>query len=105
MNAPASLQPLGPAEIQLRCDDLSPALAFFVGTLGFRIETIFPADDPQVASLSGHGLRLRLAPGAGDPGLILLACRPGEERVLTAPNGTRVAFVDPDPPIEVPPLE
>ena len=91
-----------PAEAQLRCDDLAPALAFFVGELGFRIETIFPADAPQVASLSGHGLRLRLAPGTGDPGTIRLA---GEPRVLTAPNGTRVEFVDPDPPIAVPPLE
>jgi quercetin dioxygenase-like cupin family protein len=106
MNAPASLQPLGPAEIQLRCDDLSPALAFFVGALGFRIETIFPADDPQVASLSGYGLRLRLAPGDGDPGVIRLASRAGDSgQVLIAPNGTRVELVDPDPPIEVPPLK
>ncbi|HZZ70438.1 MAG TPA: hypothetical protein VFE18_19890, partial [Phenylobacterium sp.] len=90
-----------PAEVQLRCDDLAPALEFFVGELGFRIETIFPADDPQVASLSGHGLRLRLAPGEGDPGVIRLA---GAPRTLTAPNGARIEFVDPDPPIEVPPL-
>jgi quercetin dioxygenase-like cupin family protein len=91
-----------PGEVQLRCDHLSPALAFFVGELGFRIETIFPADDPQVASLSGHGLRLRLAPGEGDAGTLRLA---GAPRVLTAPNGTRVEFVDPDPPIEIPRLK
>jgi quercetin dioxygenase-like cupin family protein len=85
---------------------LAPALAFFVGELGFRVETIFPADAPKVASLSGYGLRLRLAPGEGDPGVIRLACRPGGgERVLIAPNGTRVELVDPDPPIEVPPLK
>jgi mannose-6-phosphate isomerase-like protein (cupin superfamily) len=90
-----------PAEVQLRCDDLAPALEVFVGELGFRIETIFPADDPQVASLSGHGLRLRLAPGEGDPGVIRLA---GAPRTLTAPNGTRIEFVDPDPPVEIPPL-
>jgi quercetin dioxygenase-like cupin family protein len=105
MNAPASLQALGPAEIQLQCADLGPALEFFVGELGFRIETIFPADDPQVASLSGHGLRLRLAPGEGDPGVIRLASRAGDAgQVLVAPNGTRVELVDPDPPIAVPPL-
>jgi quercetin dioxygenase-like cupin family protein len=91
-----------PGEIQLRCDELAPALDVFVGELGFRIETIFPADAPQVASLSGHGLRLRLAPGVGDPGVLRLA---GTPRVLTAPNGTRIEFVDPDPPIEVPPLK
>ena len=89
------------AEVQLGCEDLSPALEVFVGRLGFRIETIFPADDPQVASLSGHGLRLRLAPG-GDPGVIRMA---GKGEAFTAPNGTRIEFVDADPPIEIPPLK
>ncbi len=90
------------AEVVLPCSDLTPCLDFFVGELGFRVETIFPADDPQVASLSGHGLRLRLEPGAGDPGVIRLASdKPG---VLTAPNGTRIELIDPDPPIEVPPV-
>jgi len=89
-------------EVLLRCDDLAPSLAFFVDELGFRIETIFPADDPQVATLSGHGLRLRLEPGRGDPGVLRLA---GEPQVLTAPNGTRIEFVDPDPPVVMPPLE
>ena len=89
------------AEVVLPCSDLTPCLDFFVGELGFRVETIFPADDPQVASLSGHGLRLRLEPGAGDPGVIRLAS-PDAPRTLTAPNGTRIELVDPDPPIEVP---
>ncbi|HXA39605.1 MAG TPA: hypothetical protein VNW53_11435 [Phenylobacterium sp.] len=95
---------LGPGEVQLPCADLAPALAFFTGELGFRVETIFPADDPQVAVISGHGLRLRLAPGEGDPGVIRLAADPRPEPpILTAPNGTRIEFVDPDPPVEVPP--
>jgi len=87
------------AEVQLRCDDLDPTVAFFE-RLGFRIETIFPADNPRVASLSGHGLRLRLAP-QGDPGWIRMvgACEP-----LVAPNGTRIEFVDPNPPMTVPGL-
>ena len=97
---------LGPAEVQLPCADLGPTLAFFTGELGFRVETIFPADDPQVAVISGHGLRLRLAPGAGDPGVIRLAAEPRPDPpVLTAPNGTRIEFVDPDPPAEIPALE
>ncbi|HZZ30689.1 MAG TPA: hypothetical protein VFE10_01755 [Phenylobacterium sp.] len=96
----------GPAEVELPCADLAPALAFFTGELGFRVETIFPADDPQVAVISGHGLRLRLAPGAGDPGVIRLGAEPRPDPpVLTAPNGTRIEFVDPDPPIEVPSLK
>src|SRR5437660_116376 len=103
MNAPVSIHPSGPAEVLLPCTDLGPTLAFFVGELGFRVETILPADEPRVASLSGYGLRLRLAPGRGDPGVIRLACRPADwARELIAPNGTRVELVDPDPPIEVP---
>jgi quercetin dioxygenase-like cupin family protein len=105
MNSHAPLTATGPAEVQLPCSDLAPAHEKVQGRLGFRIETIFPADDPQVASLSGYGLRLRLAPGDGDPGLIRLAAEAAAgERTLTAPNGTRVELVDPDPPVAVPPL-
>jgi quercetin dioxygenase-like cupin family protein len=100
----APLSAGGPGEVLLRCDDLGPALAFFTGELGFRVETIFPADDPQIASLSGHGLRLRLAPGAGDVGTIRLPAPAGGARTLTAPNGTRIELIDPDPPVEIPPL-
>src|SRR5271165_4803210 len=95
------------AEAQLACDDLAPALAFFVGRLGFRVETIFPAEEPTVASLSGHGLRIRLAPGPGGAGAIRLPCRklpPRDQRVVTAPNGTLVEWVLADAPIEAPPL-
>ncbi|HET6969949.1 MAG TPA: cupin domain-containing protein [Phenylobacterium sp.] len=91
-----------PGEAQLACAELGPALDFFVGELGFRIEAIFPADDPQVATLSGHGLRLRLTPG-GDPGVLRIPS-PDAGRTLTAPNGTRIELVDPDPPLDVPPL-
>jgi quercetin dioxygenase-like cupin family protein len=52
----------------LFCPDLDRALALF-SRLGFRLDTIFPADDPTVASLSGHGTRVRLVrAGASDPG-------------------------------------
>jgi quercetin dioxygenase-like cupin family protein len=93
------------AEVQLPCADLTPTLDFFVERLGFRVETIFPADDPQVASLSGHGLRLRLAPGFGDPGHIRIPVDtlPAEPH-LTAPSGARIEYVLADPPYEMPPL-
>jgi quercetin dioxygenase-like cupin family protein len=106
MSSPAPLRFTGPAEVLLPCADLPAALAFFVERLGFRIETIFPAEEPQVASLSGHGLRLRLAPGDGDPGIIRLACDdPGADRLLIAPNGTRIELVETDPPVIIPPLQ
>ncbi len=101
MTSSESPQTAGFAEVQLRCDDLDPTLAFFVDRLGFRIETIFPADAPKVASLSGHGLRLRLSP-EGEPGTLRMT---GPQEILLAPNGTRIEFVDADPPIIVPPLE
>jgi quercetin dioxygenase-like cupin family protein len=94
------------AEVVLRCAELKPTLDFLVDRLGFRVELIFPADEPRVASLSGHGLRIRLEPGAGDAGLIRLpvAELPAGDRVLTAPNGTRIEYVLADPPFDLPTL-
>ena len=46
----------------LYCPDLDRAIALFA-RLGLRLDTIFPADDPSVATLSGnpthstHGVR------------------------------------------------
>ena len=92
---------IGFAEMRVPCAPLAPTLNFLTERLGFRVETIFPADEPHTASLSGHGLRLRLAPGDGDPGTIRLGCdRPGE--VLTAPNGTRIELVERDPAYVMP---
>ena len=92
---------MGAAEVVLPCADLGPTLTFFVERLGFRVDVIFPADEPRVASLSGHGLRLRLEPAEGAPGTLRI---PGAGEAMTAPNGTRIQFFDPDPPVEVPPL-
>ena len=104
----AALPPLtGPAEVALPCQDLQPTLDFFLNELGFRVEAIFPADAPAVASLSGHGLHVRLAPGGGDPGRLRIATIGGDGwpgRTLTAPNGTVIELVDPDPPVSLPDL-
>ena len=101
----AALSPDAVAEVQLPADPLGPTLAFFVERLNFRIESIFPAEDPRVATLSGHRLRLRLSPDGGDPGHIRLICQdpgPPDARVLVAPNGTLIERVEADPPVEVP---
>ncbi len=87
----------------MACAPLQPTLDFFVNQLGFRVDTIFPADDPHTASLWGHGLRLRLEPGGGDAGVIRLPYD-GPARTLTAPNGARVELVDRDPPLDNPPF-
>lgn len=95
------------AEVVLPCADLDETITFFVEGLGFRLRAIFPADDPSVAVLAGHGLRLRLERGAGgSPGRLRLLCR-GAGRAgraeLEAPNGTIVELVDADPPLVLPP--
>ena len=96
------------AEIRLPTEDLGKDLPFFSKTLGFRLDTIFPADNPAVAVLSGHGLRIRLERGAREaPGTIRLLCHDpaafAEGRSeLTAPNGTRIEIVAAKPPLELP---
>ncbi len=99
------------AEVRLPTDDLGRDIPFFTGTLGMRMDTIYPADNPQVAVFSGHGLRLRIECGAPEaPGTIrLLAADPdaiaGGQRLLTAPNGTRIEIDDLDPPFVLPATE
>lgn len=83
------------AEVVLPCTDLAPTLQYFTDRLGFRVEVVFPADEPRVAVLSGHGTRIRLDPEAGgDAGRLRLVGTPpaGEPVVETAPNGTVVSW-------------
>ena len=80
------------AEIRLPTQELRNDLPFYTKTLGFRLDTIFPADNPSVAVLSGHGVRLRIEKGAGEaPGTLrILTDDPGfagGAKSLTAPNG------------------
>ena len=99
------------AEVVLPCPQLETTLAFFCERLGFQLQAIFPADAPAVAVLAGHGLRLRLERGVvGGPGQIRLLCRApdgvaGGERMLVAPNGTRIELAEAEMPVVVPPLK
>ena len=96
------------AQIVLPCKDLDATLAFFTERLGFRLETIHPADDPSVAVISGYGVRLELARGGdGAPGVLRLLCDDPRKVAdgaaeLMAPNGTRIELVDANPPLVVP---
>ncbi|HEX6813173.1 MAG TPA: cupin domain-containing protein [Planctomycetota bacterium] len=87
------MMPEGPepaAVVVLACRDLPACLAFF-GEIGFRLDTIFPADEPRSASLSGFGLRLCLERSEHDGGGHLRL--PGVRPDATAPNGARIEFV------------
>lgn len=47
-------------DIRISCTDLDLAIRFYRDTLQFRLDTIYPADAPCVASLSGYGLTLEI---------------------------------------------
>jgi quercetin dioxygenase-like cupin family protein len=98
------------AEIRLPTNELRDDLPFYTKVLGFRLDMIFPADNPEVAVLSGHGLRLRIQKGASEaPGTLrILTDDPGfagGAKLLTAPNGTRVEVDELNPPVVTPNTE
>lgn len=99
------------AEVCLTTSDLTGDIGFFTNVLGMRMDMIYPADDPRVASFSGHGLRLRLnlQDGAA-PGLVRILTEDPDgfadgERALTSPGGTRVEIDEVNPPLIMPQTE
>ena len=98
------------AEVRLPTQELRNDLPFYTKTLGFRLDMIFPADNPSVAVLSGHGLRLRIEKGASEsPGTLrILTDDPGfagGAKALTAPNGTKIEIDELNPPVVTPATE
>lgn len=99
------------AEIRLPTSELRDDLPFFTKTLKMRLDMIYPADDPEVAVLSGHGLRIRIQKGAPEaPGTLrILTNNPdlfaNGARELVAPNGTRVEIDELNPPLVLPVTE
>ncbi len=96
------------AEIRIPTEDLKLDIPFFTKTLGFRMDEIYPADDPQTAVFSGYGLRVRIEKGATEsPATIrILVDDPaifanGETR-LTAPNGSQIEIEHINAPLEIP---
>jgi quercetin dioxygenase-like cupin family protein/catechol 2,3-dioxygenase-like lactoylglutathione lyase family enzyme len=96
------------AEVRLPCKDLQADLLFFTKKLGFRLDMIFPADDPAVAVISGYGTHIRLERGATiSPASLRLICNDAEAFAggapdLHAPNGTRIEIVDARLPLRIP---
>ena len=98
------------AEIRLPTQELRNDLPFYTKVLGFRLDMIFPADNPSVAVLSGHGLRLRIEKGASEsPGTLRILTDDkdfaGGAKVLTAPNGTKIEIDELNPPVVTPATE
>ena len=73
-------------EIELVCSDFTAALEL-LKSAGFRLDVIYPADEPHTAVLGGHGRMLRLTakPDAEEPPRELPSFKP--EFVLTRWGG------------------
>ena len=98
------------AEIRLPTQELRNDLPFYTKVLGMRLDMIYPADNPEVAVLSGHGMRIRLQKGAVEgPGTLRIltddADFAGGARDLIAPNGTRIEIDALNPPLVLPRTE
>lgn len=94
------------AALVLPAPDLSVALAFFTER-GFRLHRITGADDPDVAELEGHGLRLRFDRSSDAPAGVVRLEHDGDARREVAPNGTILDWVTADrsplpPPVILP---
>jgi mannose-6-phosphate isomerase-like protein (cupin superfamily) len=96
-------------EVVLPCPKLGDTLAFFTGQLGFRVDSIYPADCPTIAVVSGYGVCLHLEEGSETPpGILRVLCHNpaaignGASEIV-APNGTLIKLVEADPPIALPP--
>lgn len=86
------------AQLVLPSRDLPADISFF-SDLGFKQDNIFPSDNPMVATVSGHGLHIRLDKGATCPPatIHILSDSPeliGKgEKEITAPNGTTITVL------------
>lgn len=96
------------AEIRLSTKELRDDIPFFTEVLKMRLDMIYPADNPQVAVFSGHGLRVRVDASADEAAatLRILTDNPDGfadgQRSLIAPNGTRIEIDELNPPLVMP---
>lgn len=97
------------AEIQLPTTHLRQDLAFFGKELKMRLDMIYPADNPEVAVFSGHGVRIRLdATYEAAPGTLRIrtdgAFGDGQAQ-MASPGGTQVIIEPLNPPVVMPETE
>lgn len=93
------------AELLLPSDDLSADMDFFTD-LGFRLNQIYPSDDPAVACMSGYGIHLRLDKASRTAPAVLRILTDKRSPVeLTAPNGTVIRFLPATNELKLPPTQ
>lgn len=106
MNSKNQLTAFDSAEVVVPCIELDPTLAFFTSELGFRIEMITPADNPNTAIISGYGLRLCLrVGGSGKDVSLRISSATRSPQLLQAPNGTQIEIISATSQVILPPLQ
>ena len=96
------------AEVVLPTKELRDDIPFFTNKLGFRMDMIYPADDPTVAVFSGHGIRIRIDKNADVfcGRIRILTEQPDQfcngDKLLVAPNGTVIEIDQINPPLVMP---
>ena len=94
------------AEVVVPCFDLDETLSFFLNSLGFRVEMITPADNPNTAIISGYGVRLCLRSGGSGKAITLrLNSNNRKTQTLQAPNGTTVEIINASADVVLPELK
>jgi quercetin dioxygenase-like cupin family protein len=96
------------AEIRVPTSDFDADMRFFIDSVGFRLDRIWPADAPAFAALSGHGTAMLLAQSADAAPMALrlyvddpTTFADGETK-LTSPGGHRITVEDANPPLVIP---
>jgi mannose-6-phosphate isomerase-like protein (cupin superfamily) len=95
------------AGVVVSVSELAPTLDFLTEIIGFRVEKIFPADDPVRCTLVGFGCRLHLELGPPQPTVLRLETTDPsllDRAHLQGPDGVSIHFVDAAPPLDLPPL-
>ncbi len=98
------------AELLQPSDNINKDIDFFTNH-GFRLNNIFPDDNPSVALLSGYGIHLRLDKNANCPAttIHLLTDNPTEiddgAKEITAPNGTIIKLLPKSYQLVIPPTQ
>ena len=94
------------AEVVVPCFDLDETLSFFLNSLGFRVEMITPADNPNTAIISGYGVRLCLRSGGSGRDITLrLNSNSRQTQTLHAPNGMTVEIINASADVVLPELK
>ena len=104
---PKNAQNIQAAEILLPCKNFNKTVVFFTNALGFKLDSVAPAENPSVAVINGYGIKIRLdRENKGDPGSINLLCSDpdalaGGKLRLTAPNGTHINIKKEGHPVDI----